>query len=112
MAGCLKGQLYNALVLVWCSQVEDREDVLPTWANICRLGINHLSDTTHNHVSDGGRPGKMDRKKEDKGWWRGVNTTSERSIKEEVDREVENEMESSKSESTQNNNNNFFIYVN
>ena len=58
MAGGLEGQLYDALVLVRRSQVEDREDVLPAWADVRRLGVNHLGYTAHHHVSDGGRPGQ------------------------------------------------------
>lgn len=57
VAGGLEGQLYNAFVLVRGSQVEDGEDILPAWADVCCLGVNHLSYTAHNHVSDGGRPG-------------------------------------------------------
>ena len=58
MAGGLEGQLYDALVLVRSSQVEDGEDVLPAWADVRRLGVHHLGYTAHHHVSDGGRPGR------------------------------------------------------
>lgn len=58
MARGLKGQLYNALVLVRRGQVEDREDVLPARADICSLGVNHLCYTAYHHVSDGGRSGE------------------------------------------------------
>ena len=56
----LEGQLHNALILVRGGQVKDGEDVLPAWADVCRLGVNHLGYTAHHHVSDGGRPGESE----------------------------------------------------
>lgn len=52
----LESQLYDALVLVGGGQVEDREDVLPARADVCRLRVHHLGYAAHDHVSDGGGP--------------------------------------------------------
>lgn len=52
----LEGQLHDGLVVVRGSLVEHREDVLPTRADVGRLGVHHLSHAPDHHVSDGGGP--------------------------------------------------------
>ena len=79
MACGLKGQLHNALILVRCSQVEDREDVLPAWADVCSLGVNHLGYAAYHHVSNGGRSGEETGDKEEE----------ESELEEDQDRQVE-----------------------
>lgn len=56
VASGLESQLHDAFVLVWRSQMEDGENIFPAWADVCSLGVHHLGDTSHHHVSDGGWP--------------------------------------------------------
>ena len=55
VAGGLEGELHDALVLVGGGQVEHGKDVLPAGADVAGLGVHHLGNAAHHHVSDGGR---------------------------------------------------------
>ena len=56
LAGRLECEFHNGLVVVGRSQLEDTEDVLPTWHDVRGLRVHHLGDTSHHHVTDGRRP--------------------------------------------------------
>lgn len=93
MACGLKGQLHNALILVRCSQVKNREDVLPAWAYVCSLGVNHLGYAAYHHVSDCGRSGEEMGDKEEESeldeqteWKKELKEEQEKKHKEEENR--------------------------
>ena len=58
LASRLKCQLHNALVVIWGSQMEDRENVLPPRLNAGCLWVHHLCHAPHHHITDCRRSGK------------------------------------------------------
>lgn len=56
VSGGLEGQLYDGLVMVRSRLVENREDVLPTRADVGRLRVHHLGHTPDYHVPNGRGP--------------------------------------------------------
>ena len=58
LAGRLKRQLHNALVVVRGSQMEDGENVLPPRLNAGCLRVHHLRHAPHHHITDCWRSGK------------------------------------------------------
>ena len=51
LAGGLKGQLHNVLVLVPRRNVEHREDVRPARLDVVRLAVHNVGHAPHHHVA-------------------------------------------------------------
>jgi hypothetical protein len=60
----LEGHLDDIDVVVRGSEVEHREDILPSRPDVGGSGAHHLGHTTNNHVTNGHRSGERGRGRE------------------------------------------------